>query len=174
MKARYLIGAALLLLASQSHSDTPKWPEWVLDPQSVANLAGSDCVAVSGSMSIDRQQVLANARLALAQQISVKIQALDKTYSQRVSEGKAVKLSSSFESSSQQPVDTALNGVKTRFMEQVKNSDGRFLCALVVLEDDSEKQLAKTVSRSVPGAPQDAQAEEILLAAFRERAQQGK
>jgi len=44
-------------------------PAWVLNPPSEWEMAAGDCVDYSGSIAIDRQQVAASARLALAQQI---------------------------------------------------------------------------------------------------------
>jgi hypothetical protein len=149
-----------------------KWPAWVLDPQLEGDMAAADCVPASSSISIDRQQVTANARLALAQQISVKIQAMDKTYVSRVDAGKAPQLSRTFESSSQQSVDAVLNGSRLKKVEYVDKDGAKQLCGLVVLEQGADKRIVQGVFRSAAGgAAPDAETEEILLAKFREKAQ---
>jgi hypothetical protein len=163
-----LLFACALMTSMGAMADTKLWPDWVMDPQSVAALAASDCIPYSGSLSIDRQQVAANARLALAQQIGVRIEAMDKTYLSRVSDGKAPKLNSSFESSSQQTVDTALKGSRLQRVEIWKNTDGSFLCGLIVLEPDTDKKIVQSVIQSKSVA-MDTETEEILLAKFRER-----
>jgi hypothetical protein len=140
-----------------------------MDPQSQAPLAASECIPSSGSLSIDRQQVSANARIALAQQIGIKIEAMDKTYMSRVNEGKAPKLSSSFESSSKQTVDTLLTGARLKRLEMVKNSEGHFVCGLIALEQDSDKRIVRDVIQA-KSVQMDTDTEEILLAKFRERA----
>jgi hypothetical protein len=161
-------GLLLAVSAQSTFADTVTWPDWVMDPQSVASLAASECVPSSGSLSIDRQQVSANARVALAQQIGIKIEAMDKTYLSRVDEGKAPKLNSSFESTSKQTVDTMLNGARLKRLEMVKNSDGTFVCGLIVLEQESEKKMVQGIIQA-KSAPIDTDTEEILLAKFRER-----
>lgn len=159
----------LVVLNSGALAQSKQWPDWVMDPQSVAALAASECVPSSGSLSIDRQQVSANARVALAQQIGIKIEAVDKTYMSRVDDGKAPKLNSSFESSSKQTVDTMLNGARLQRLEMVKNSEGNFMCGLIALEQDSDKKIVRSVIQA-NSAQIDNDTEEILLAKFRERA----
>ncbi len=166
---RIVFVAVALTASALAQAESAPWPEWVMDPSSFeGRLAASDCVPYSGSLNIDRQQVAANARVALAQQISVKIKAMDKTYQSRVDDGKASKIRSSFESSSEQTVDAALNGVRLKKVEIIKNSEGRFLCGLLTLEQGSDTKLVRDlmVAKSVDV---DKNTEEILLAKFRER-----
>jgi hypothetical protein len=165
---RQFIFGLLFSVVTCTFAETAAWPEWVMDPQSMASLAASECIASSGSLSIDRQQVSANARVALAQQIGVKIEAMDKTYMSRVNEGKAPKLNSSFESSSKQTVDTLLTGARLKRLEIVKNSEGSFVCGLIALEQDSDKKIVQGVIQA-KSAQIDTNTEEILLAKFRER-----
>jgi hypothetical protein len=159
----------LLSLPNYTWAETVAWPEWVMDPQSQAPLAASECITSSGSLSIDRQQVSANARVALAQQIGIKIEAMDKTYMSRVSEGLAPKLSSTFESTSKQTVDTMLTGARLKRLEIIKNSEGNFVCGLITLEQDSDKKIVRGVIQA-KSVDVDTNTEEILLAKFRERA----
>jgi len=169
MNRNTMCGMLLAVSAFSTSAQTVTWPDWVMDPQSVSSLAASECVPSSGSLSIDRQQVSANARVALAQQIGIKIEAMDKTYLSRVDEGKAPKLSSSFESTSKQTVDTMLNGARLKRLEMVKNSEGSFVCGLIAIEQETEKKMVQGIIQA-KSAPIDNDTEEILLAKFRERA----
>jgi len=144
-------------------------PAWVLNPPSELEMAAGDCVDYSGSIAIDRQQVAASARLALAQQIGVQIQAMDRLYSRRVSEGKEAKLVSSFESSSQQSVDIALKGSKLVRVEIVDGARGKQVCALVALPQNEVNGVARSVIRAA-GAMPSADTEEMLLEQFKNRA----
>ena len=150
------------------HAESTDWPVWVLDPQAEGSVAAGECVPWSGSISIDRQQITANARLILAQQIGIKIQGMDKTYSARVDAGLVPKLSSSFESTSQQAVEAMLVGSRLRKIEEINHKTGRFLCGLVSLDQDADKRIVQAVARSA-GAQSDAETEEILLAKFRSK-----
>ena len=162
-----LLSGLLLLAVFGAHAESKQWPDWVLDPQSEATLAASECIPSSGSLSIDRQQVAANARVALAQQIGIKIEAMDKTYMSRVNDGKAPKLASSFESTSKQTVDTMLNGARLIRFESVKNSEGNFWCGLIALESGTEKKIVRSLVQA-KSVQVDNDTEEILLAKFRE------
>ena len=58
-------------------------PEWVLNPVVENGIAAADCIKYSGNISIDQKMAVANARLALAQQIETRIEGLDKTFANR-------------------------------------------------------------------------------------------
>lgn len=163
--ARKVLGA-LLLAAAAPLALAADWPDWVLNPPG-GEPAGSDCVPSSGSLSIDRNQATAKARLALAQQIEVKIEAMDQTYESRVREGKADKLASSFKSTSKQTVSVSLQGARLVRAEVVKNRDGEFLCALVSLTKAAAEKLPGDVIRTA-GLKVDEDTEALLLTRFRQ------
>jgi hypothetical protein len=169
MKPRSCIAAAFalaLLGAGSVQAASNDWPEWVLNTPP-GETAGSDCVPDSGNLPIDRNQATAKARLALAQQIDVKIEAMDETYESRVREGKAEKLVTSFRSSSKQTVSLSLQGAKLVRSESVKNRQGRFFCALVALPKEAAEKLPGDVIRSV-GRGVDQETEALLLTKFRQ------
>ncbi len=163
MKRLFVISVFLTVCACAAD-----WPAWVLDPPTELGMAAGDCVPWSGSISLDRQQVAAHARLALAQQISVQIKGMDKTYAARVDNGQSPKLSTSFESTSQQTVDAALTGSRLSKVEVVDTPTGKFLCGLVTLAQDADKRIVRTVMQSA-GVPPEGEVEELLLAKFRSR-----
>jgi hypothetical protein len=169
MNHKLCIAAFSCIFASCAIAEKSPWPDWVLDPTYEGGVAASECVTYSGSISMDRQQVSANARVALAQQISVRIKSMDKTYQTRVNDGKSQQITSSFESTSEQTVDTALNGARLKKVEVVNNTEGKFLCGLLALDAEGDKKLVHDVIRA-KSVSIDTDTEEILLAKFRERA----
>lgn len=171
-RARNAAGAAraglcaLALAATAPLALAADWPDWVLNPPA-GDPVGTDCVPSSGSLGIDRQQVTAKARLALAQQIEVKIEAMDETYESRVREGKADKLVSTFKSASKQTVSVSLQGARLVRSELVKNRDGRFLCAMVALDKAAAEKLPGDIIRTA-GMKGDEDTEAMLLTRFRQ------
>ncbi|MCW5636781.1 MAG: hypothetical protein KIT17_25855 [Rubrivivax sp.] len=169
------VSAALAVPATAAHAQSAPaagtWPEWVLNPPAVAGeLVGTDCVEASGNLSIDRQQVTAKARLVLAQQIEVRIEAMDETFAQRAQEGRAERLNVSFKSASRQVVNTTLQGSRlVRFEVFTQRDGGRYVCGLVALDRQRAQQLPGDVIRSA-GAKVDDGTEALLLARFREAA----
>ncbi|MBK9133119.1 MAG: hypothetical protein IPM15_01835 [Betaproteobacteria bacterium] len=163
--AAWLIaGAATAALAQPAASS---WPGWVLEPPAAGELAGTDCVDASGNLSIDRQQVTAKARLVLAQQIEVRIEAMDETFAQRAQEGRAERLTVSFKSASRQLVNTTLQGSRLVRFETVAHKDGAFVCGMVALERRRAEALPGDVIRTA-GAKVDDDTEALLLARFRQ------
>ncbi|MBL8288970.1 MAG: hypothetical protein JNL85_13380 [Rubrivivax sp.] len=139
----------------------------MLNPPAGPELVGTDCVTASGNFAIDRQEVTARARLALAQQVEVRIEAMDETHAQRASEGKVERLAVSFKSASRQLVATTLQGSRLVRTEAVSQREGNYLCGMVVLERQRSERLASDVIRSA-GAKMDDDTETLLLARFRQ------
>lgn len=158
-----------LALAFAGCASAQSWPDWALSPPSGTDLAAGDCVTASGSMGVDRQQASARARLALAQQIEVRIEAMDQTWESRVREGKAEKLASSFTSASKQIVNLTLQGAKLSRAELVKARGGDLLCVVVTLESRASEKLPGDVIRSA-GAKVDEDTETLLVARFKQAA----
>lgn len=167
MNKIFLLHTVALSAVLVGCASAPQWPAWVMDP-GMDGVAAADCIPYSGNLSLDRQQIAAKARLSLAQQINIRIQGMDKTYQSRVDAGKAPVIKSSFESSSEQTVDTALNGARIKKFEIHTNGEGKFMCGQLVLEDGADKKLVQNVIRS-KAVQVDMDTEEILLAKFRER-----
>lgn len=167
------LAAALLLAAAlwsgPAHAQPGGWPDWVLNPPTQGELVGTDCVEASGNLSIDRQQVTAKARLVLAQQIEVRIEAMDETFASRASEGRVERLAVTFKSASRQLVSTTLQGSRLVRFETVAQRDGGFVCGMVALERQRSEQLPGDVIRTA-GAKMDDATEAVLLARFRQAA----
>jgi hypothetical protein len=111
-----------------------------MNPTAESGIAAADCTPYSGDVGIDRQQVSANARTLIAQQIEVKLKAVDKVYLKKVSEGKAVAITKTFESVSEQVSEQTLRGAKVSRMEKYKGAEGEQVCALVVVPSEQARQ----------------------------------
>ena len=161
--------ATVALGAAVGASQAQDFPAWVLSPSAGTELSAGDCVSASGSMGVDRQQAVARARLALAQQIEIKIEAMDQTYESRVREGKADKLTTSFTSASKQTVSVTLQGARVTRTEVVRGRGGDLLCVLVSLERQASEKLPADVIRSA-GVKVDEDTENMLVARFKQAA----
>jgi hypothetical protein len=142
------------------------WPDWVLDPAAAGELAGADCVIASGQFPIDRAQVTAKARLVLAQQIEVRVEAMDETMDSRVREGKAERFAVSFKSASRQLVNTTLQGSRLVRTQVVKRPDGEYLCGLVAIDKPKAQDLPRDIIRTAGKVDEDTEA--VLLTRFRQ------
>ena len=128
-------------------------PDWVMNPIVEDSFSAAACVPSSGHMSIDRANATALSRVDLAQQINIKVQALDKTYQERVNVDKGSQVGSTFSSVSKQLADQSLIGsrvIKTAYA----NFDGKNqLCVLSSLGSEETKglfeNLLKESERSV-------------------------
>jgi hypothetical protein len=160
----------LALLGAVSPVLGAEFPDWVMNPEFPGGIAASECVAYSGAMSIDRQQAVAAARLALAQQIEVRVQAVDKLYVERISVGKEKpQVKTTFESASKQLTDRVLNNsrvVKVEIVNHLIKSDQ--LCVMVALAPQATQEyfrdIVKVVNADVPP-----ELEKELLETFRVR-----
>jgi hypothetical protein len=158
-----LLGALALPAAAQD------WPDWILNPPSGPELHAGECVEASGSLGIDRQQATARARLALAQQIELRVEAMDQTWDSRVRDGQAQQLASRFVSASRQVVATTLQGARPVRTEVVKARGGSLVCVLVALQREASEKLPGDIIRTA-AAPVDAATESMLVTRFRQAA----
>jgi len=141
---------ALLTLASCSSNDGANTmrevtknqqdnaPDWVFNPVVDGALASSQCVQWSGQMQIDRAQVINAARNDLAQQVRTRAAVLDKTYSNKTTEGVQAEVSSSFVQASQQLSSEVLENSVPREVTLAQIDGQKQLCALVVMEKPQE------------------------------------
>ena len=116
-------------------------PDWVMNPVVEDSFSAAACVPSSGHMSIDRANATALSRVDLAQQINTKVQALDKTYQERINVDQGSQVGSTFSSVSKQLADQSLIGsrvIKTAYA----NFDGKNqLCVLTSLGSEETKSL---------------------------------
>jgi hypothetical protein len=162
-KLKTLVCSLLTLAALNAYAAADFPPAWVLETSD--DLADAQCVDWSGSLSIDKQQILAQGRKEIAARIRVKVTAVDEAYQSKVTQGQATALKSSFIVSSKQVVEEALQGSRLMRLEVVKHAKGQSLCGLVQIGEVAAKQLARDVVQAPGGVDQTT--EEFLLAQFR-------
>jgi hypothetical protein len=132
-------------------------PSWVLNPVVEDGIAATDCVKFSGNMSVDKKMATANSRLALAQQIGIRVEGLDKTYSSRVDSNDDTTVGTNFSSVSKQLTKQKLTGSRVIKSDIIKIAGKEQFCVLTTLSPTATKELfddiIKQSQRSVN--PQD-------------------
>lgn len=172
MKKTNFIVSALCLGMLGACGSTPEpsvdanIPQWVLNPVIEDGLAASDCVKFSGNFSTDRKMATANARVALAQQISIKVKALDKTYTNRTDSNEDTTVGSTFSSVSKQITDQKLAGSRLIKSDVVKILGKEQFCAMVTLSPNSTKDLFDSIV-SESGKKVNPQDEKFLYQEFK-------
>lgn len=171
MKKQIIAGLATGLLVAGCSSTGPKEdiagvPNWVTSPAYADGVAASECVPASSNFSLDRKEALANARQNLAQQLDLRVRAMDKTYQSRTRADEEVSTGSSFESVSRQVTETNLNGSRVVQTAYVDLNDQRSLCVMAAFGDSEMQEifddLIQASGREV--SPQD---EDILYQEFK-------
>lgn len=132
---------SLSLLACLAFTAQASIPSWVLNPNVDKGLAAVDCVEFSGNVSVDAKLASSNARLALAQQIGTKVEAIDETFDSRISSGKRTNINSKFSSASKQITKQSLSGSKIVRSDIVKISGKDYFCSMAVLSEQKTEQL---------------------------------
>ncbi|RZM77018.1 hypothetical protein C3B51_16675 [Pseudoalteromonas rubra] len=118
-------------------------PDWVLNPAVENGIAAADCVKFSGNISIDQKMAVANARLALAQQIETRIEGLDKTFANRTDANEETTVGATFSSVSKQLTKQTLNGSRVIKADVVEIGGKDYFCALTTLSPALTKSLFK-------------------------------
>ncbi|HFD38431.1 MAG TPA: hypothetical protein ENJ31_01075 [Anaerolineae bacterium] len=141
-------------------------PDWVMNPVIEDGLAATDCVKWSGNMSIDRKQAIANARAGLAQQIDIKVKAMDKTYARKVDAQGGTNIGGVFESVSKQVTQQQLSGSRPTKVKPVTINGESHICAMVTFAPAATEELFKNIVKSsgVKLSPQD---EDVLYEEFK-------
>ncbi|WP_417347812.1 hypothetical protein [Ferrimonas sp.] len=115
-------------------------PGWVFNPVEKDGIASATCVPWSGNMQIDRSEALAQARIALAQQLDIRVASIEKILVEKESAVEA-KSSSSFEQVSEQLSKAHINGAMVKQVSFATIDSKKQLCALVTIDAASTKQL---------------------------------
>lgn len=118
-------------------------PQWVLNPVVENGIAAADCIKYSGNISIDQKMAVANARLALSQQIETRIEGLDKTFANRTDANEEMTVGTTFSSVSKQLTKQTLNGSRIVKADVVEIGGKDYFCALTTLSPELTKTLFK-------------------------------
>lgn len=143
-----ILSLSMLALLTACSSNQPeestsigKIPSWVLSPEVEDGIAVSECVLYSGSLSIDKQQAVANARASLAQRIETKVSVMDKSYKDKVTIDSNVQTGSTFSSVSKQISSQTLRGTNPMKVDIININEKDNLCVLVAVGQESTKAL---------------------------------
>lgn len=164
MKTAKAIIAGSLVLLLGACTNTPEnspivdnVPDWVLNPQSTDSLVATDCVRYSGNLSVDKKMVAASARVELAQQISARIEAMDKTYAARTDADNEASVSNVFSQVSKQITQQTLNGARVIKTAVIQIDGVDQLCSQMELSPEKTQALLDNVisAADVKVNPQD-------------------
>ncbi len=157
-------GAVAALAAACASQPASPWPSWVLQPEAAGGVSAAECVEASGNLSLDRSQAATAARVTMARNLEVNIQASDELYTSKT--GK--QSSQSFKSSAKVLTEKALANTRVTRIEEVTAGKGKWLCAEVSLDASGTRSLVKQAVETAGAAP-SADVEEMLLQQFRRR-----
>ncbi|MFQ3209969.1 MAG: hypothetical protein ACI8SC_000833 [Colwellia sp.] len=156
MKVQKIILVALITTTISACGSTKKpeevspssnIPSWVLNPVTQDGIAATDCVTFSGNLSIDKKMATANSRLALTQQIDVRVEGLDKTYASRVDANDETTIGNSFSSVSKQLTKQKLNGSRVMKSDIVTISGKEYFCVLTTLNPTATSAVFEAIIR---------------------------
>jgi hypothetical protein len=116
-------------------------PQWVLNPVVEDGIAAADCVKASGSFSVDQKLAATNARVALAQQVSAKVSALEKNYLSRTDANNEVSTGTSFSSVAKVMTNQTLSGSRVVRTDVVNMLGKDHYCTLMTLSPTATKEL---------------------------------
>jgi hypothetical protein len=116
-------------------------PQWVLNPVVEDGIAAADCVKSSGNFSVDQKLAASNTRVALAQQISAKVQALEKNYQERIDSNEESTTGTTFTSVAKVLTDQTLTGSRVVKSDIVSIQGKDHYCSLMTLSPTSTKEL---------------------------------
>jgi hypothetical protein len=163
--AASVVAGLLAACASQpAPPPRPAWPAWVLQPDAAGGVAAAECVASSGNLSLDRTQAAAAARVTLARNLEVNIQASDELLSAKT----GAQSSQTFRSSAKLLSEKALTNTRVSRLEEISAGQGKWLCAEVTLDSAGTRSLVKEAVAAT-NTTASADVEEMLLQQFRRR-----
>ncbi|GAB4549839.1 MAG: hypothetical protein IV105_03005 [Rhizobacter sp.] len=156
--------AAVLLVGCGSTPVASPWPAWVLQPETAGGIAAAECVEASGNLSLDRAQAAAAARVTMARNLEVNIQASDELSTSKT----GAKSTQSFKSSAKVLTEKALTNTRVSRLEEVTVGKGKWLCAEVSIDSAGTRSLVKQAVETT-GSTASPDVEEMLLQQFRRR-----
>ena len=126
-----------ILAACASTPPASPWPAWVLQPDAGGGVAAAECVESSGNLSLDRTQAAAAARVTLARNLEVNIQASDELVAAKT----GAQASQTFRSNAKLLSEKALTNTRVSRLEEVSAGKGKWLCAEVTLDSAGTRSL---------------------------------
>jgi hypothetical protein len=168
------LGVTFLLAGCGSTEEQPQQkeqnlsgiPEWVTSPTYQDGTAVTECVPATSNFSMDRKEALANARQGLAQQINLKVEAMDQTYQRRTRGQEQESSGSTFESVSRQVTQTRLDGSRIVKTGYVDLGGTKNLCVMAAFGSTELQEIFDGII-DASGESVDPQDEELLYQEFK-------
>jgi len=134
-------------LETPDHEFNKNMPDWVINPDVKQGVASSVCVPSTGNLTTDRAKATAMGRAELAQQIDIRVKALDKTYQEKVSIAEGDAMGATFSSVSKQLTNQAVSGARVIKSSYAEFDGKRQLCVLSAIEaGETQKLFSSLVS----------------------------
>lgn len=150
-------------LETPDHEFNKNMPDWVINPVLDDGIASAVCVPSTGNLTTDRAKAAAMGRADLAQQIDIKVKALDKTYQEKISD---VSPGATFSSVSKQLTNSAVSGARVVKSTYAEFDGKKQLCVLSALESGETRalfqQLLSSSGQSLSSAQQQSLYEEFI------------
>lgn len=150
-------------LETPDHEFNENMPKWVIDPVLDEGIASAVCVPSTGNLTTDRAKATAMGRAELAQQVDIRVKALDKTYQEKISD---VSPGSTFSSVSKQLTNSAVSGARVIKSTYAEFDGKKQLCVLSALESGATRalfqQLVSSSGQSLNTKQQQTLYEEFL------------
>jgi len=159
--------------SSSPSSASSGWPSWVLQPEAAGGVAAAECVEASGNLSLDRSQAASAARVTMARNLEVNIQASDELTAGKTVQGGKQQSTQSFKSSAKVLTEKALANTRVTRIEEVVVNKAPWLCAEVALDSAGTRSLVKQAVETT-GTQATPDVEEMLLQQFRRRSVQAQ
>lgn len=133
---------------SEEKSSSSGLPAWVIAPSGLVGegaLVATECVPDNAGMSILKSKSTALARAAIAQQIQVNVQVMDKTYQDLTENGEESASGSTFSSVSKQVTDQMLQGAIPQRMDYIEGRGEDLFCSMVVLAPEQNRKIFEAI-----------------------------
>jgi len=152
---------------TDSGNQVSSLPEWVSSPYVEGGFASTQCVENNASMSVLKTKAAALARADIAKEISLNVNAMDKTFLSLSESVDGQAEGSSFESVSKQVTSQRLSGSRQARTDFVKFPNGiDQLCVMVTLDPEKTKGLYDDIV-GTSGRRVSAQTDSILWQEFK-------
>jgi len=112
---------------------TNNLPAWVLNPVVEDGIAAADCVKSSGNFSVDQKLAASNARIALAQQLNSRVEALEKNHQSRTDANDDITTGTNFTSVAKILTQQTLTGSRVVKADMVSIGGKDHFCTLMTM-----------------------------------------
>lgn len=136
--------------AEQVEEELDSTPQWYMNPPEDNNeFLYAVSSGVSSRREVARQKAENNARTNIAQKLEVKVEALEKIFTEEITSGSQSNFSESFTSAQKSITSQTLRGFSTDQIQYSPTQDGRYECFVLakIPVGDARKALENALSQ---------------------------